>query len=363
MEKIKKRDICHSFKLRTEWLLRKGYLRFKSILVGKERIKPSDRKLLYTLYLLLIFGLASLLSLFTLNYIANSLLEKGESWGQFGDFLGGVLNPIFTLMTFFGVIITIALQKLELRAAREEYKKSADALTTQAFENTFFNMLNLQQKIVSDLELNPNDLKIPDRTIINRKLFMGQSTSGELAIDRSNARDYKGRHSFGGCLELLKYLSGGPQDTFNLYRHIQTEHNHIFGHYFRSLYRIIKFINDHPYIEASDRLNYASILRAQLSRDELSLILLNCMDDMVDSGEFRKLLNKYHMLEHIDIDLRDLYHMPVGSHQSARFKVFFTNGLPISTKDGLSCFAIYDKGYYGAFGKHPFFIKNNDLFT
>ncbi|HEA3124669.1 TPA: putative phage abortive infection protein [Aeromonas veronii] len=361
--KFKKRGFCHTFRLRTEWLLRKGYLKFKSILVGKERIKPSDRKLLYILYLLLMFGLASLVSLFTLNYFANSILEKGESWGQFGDFLGGVLNPIFTLMTFFGVIITIALQKLELRAAREEYKKSADALTTQAFENTFFNMLNLQQKIVSDLEFNPKDFEIPSKTIINRTLIMGQSTSGLLAINKSNARDYKGRHSFGGCLELLKYLSGGPQDTFNLYRYIQTEHNHIFGHYFRSLYRIIKFINDHPYIEYTDRLNYASILRAQLSRDELSLILLNCMDDMVDSGEFRKLLNKYHMLEHIDIGLRDISYIPMGSHQSAYLKTFVTNGLFISTKDGLSCFAINDKGYYGAFGKHPFFVKNNDLFT
>lgn len=343
------------------FIVRMLYIKFKALLLGGGKIHRSDERMMYAFFLILVFGITALISLMLLNFYANNNLDKGESFGQFGDFLGGVLNPIFTLMTFFGVIVTIALQKIELRAAREEYKKSADALSTQAFENTFFNMLNLQQKIVSDLEFSSQQLGINYKIIkntyqANNKYEFKEKVEKDLLT-------YKGRHAFGGCLNLLKRLSGGPQDTFRLYKHIQIEHNHIFGHYFRSLYRIIKFINDHPYLEDTDRPSYAGILRAQLSRDELSLILLNCMDDMVDSGEFRKLLNKYHILEHIDIDLRDLSYIPEGSSQRARFKVFFTNCLPISTKDGLSCFAINDKGYYGAFGKHPFFVKNNDLFT
>lgn len=345
---------CQSF------IMRMLYIKFKALLLGGGKIHRSDERMMYAFFLILVFGITSLISLMLLNFYANNNLDKGESFGQFGDFLGGVLNPIFTLMTFFGVIVTIALQKIELRAAREEYKKSADALSTQAFENTFFNMLNLQQKIVSDLEFSSQKLEI-DYRIIKNAPPENNAKRFKAKVER-DLLTYKGRHAFGGCLNLLKRLSGGPQDTFCLYKHIQVEHNHIFGHYFRSLYRIIKFINDHPYLEDTDRLRYASILRAQLSRDELSLILLNCMDNMVDNGEFRELLRCYHILEHIDISLSKSSYKLDGV-ENVYEETFLTNGLIISRRDGLTDFLTLENGYYGAFGKHPFFIENGKMFT
>lgn len=326
---FKKRGFCHTFRLRTEWLLRKGYLKFKSILVGKERIKPSDRKLLYTLYLLLIFGLASFLSLFTLNYIANRLLEKGESWGQFGDFLGGVLNPIFTLMTFFGVIITIALQKLELRAAREEYKKSANALDTQAIENTFFNMLNLHYKITENLKF-------------DAEVFM-QAYDLTLPHSKNNSRN--GTAAFSLFFDIAK--SNWPYDmkrTIGIYEELQNNYNYIFGHYFRNLYQIINFVDKNDNIKPAQKKKYLNMLRAHLSSDELFTLFINCTGNMVDNGKFRELLVEYNFLEHMVLEY------------NSKNESYYSQGVRIANLESIAEFKSKDPTKLSAFGNKVIYL-------
>ncbi len=36
-------------------------------------------------------------------------------WGEFGDFLGGTLNPLFALLGLLALLLTIVLQSKELR--------------------------------------------------------------------------------------------------------------------------------------------------------------------------------------------------------------------------------------------------------
>ena len=71
-----------------------------------------------------------------------------DKWGQFGDYLGGTLNPIFGFLGFIVLVLTLALQSRqleltkievqnslkELELTREELKRSSDAqeLTAKA---------------------------------------------------------------------------------------------------------------------------------------------------------------------------------------------------------------------------------------
>lgn len=76
--------------------------------------------------------------------------------------------------------------------------------------------------------------------------------------------------------------------------------NKEFGRYFRNLYQILKLIkNSFPDIGIQKK--YSNILRAQLSNQELSLLILNCLCPHVDNGEFRKLVIHFELLEHLDI--------------------------------------------------------------
>lgn len=72
----------------------------------------------------------------------------------FGDSFGAV-NALISAFAFAGVIVTIfierhelTLQRKDLSLQRREFATQNKTLQLQRFENTFFNMLTLQQRIV-----------------------------------------------------------------------------------------------------------------------------------------------------------------------------------------------------------------------
>jgi hypothetical protein len=242
--------------------------------------------------------------------------------GIFGDFFGGVLNPILTFLTFLGLIVTIVVQRHDLRLSRVEYEKTAEALTTQSVENTFFNTLDLHHKIADNIKF---DLSLLDEGAYREKLsgikkFL-KVASKDIDVENKNwwmpselSQDdpaagiatvtvFEGRAAFD---EILKYLAKGsasPNQVLDRYSLIQNEHNHIIGHYFRNLYQVLKLIDkyDETVVSVASKNKYASILRAQLSTKELALLFINCLDGVCDKGRFKNLLIKYKMFEHLPI--------------------------------------------------------------
>lgn len=53
--------------------------------------------------------------------------KDADKWGQFGDFVGGLLNPIVAFAAFFWLTESVKLQKEELAATRAELKTAAGA--------------------------------------------------------------------------------------------------------------------------------------------------------------------------------------------------------------------------------------------
>ncbi len=74
----------------------------------------------------------------------------------FGDSFGAV-NALISAFAFAGMIVTFVLQRYELGMQRQEleaqreFSTQNETLRLQRFENTFFNMMELQQSIVNDL--------------------------------------------------------------------------------------------------------------------------------------------------------------------------------------------------------------------
>jgi hypothetical protein len=78
-----------------------------------------------------LFGVAACLVGAYVVYFGLILEQKpaadADKWGQFGDFVGGLLNPIVAFAAFFWLTESVKLQKLELAATRAELKVAADA--------------------------------------------------------------------------------------------------------------------------------------------------------------------------------------------------------------------------------------------
>jgi hypothetical protein len=89
---------------------------------SSKRSKKLSRALLFLYFLGLLGVLVTFIILkFYFSNFNGNLSTKHDVWGTFGDYVGGTLNPIFSFLSFIGLLITIVLQRKELAATQEEF--------------------------------------------------------------------------------------------------------------------------------------------------------------------------------------------------------------------------------------------------
>jgi hypothetical protein len=82
-----------------------------------------------------------------------------------------------------------------------------------------------------------------------------------------------------------------------------TTTNQSLSHYFRSLYHIFKFIHKSELIDEEKKQFYATLLRAQLSSDELFLILYNSLNPDLGNPNFLFLIKRFDILQNFDFGI------------------------------------------------------------
>ncbi|WP_340121322.1 putative phage abortive infection protein [Methylobacter svalbardensis] len=240
-------------------------------------------------------------------------LSKGdkwqEVWGQFGDYVGGILNPLFSLTTIFALLYTIILQSKELRESTEQLRLSAEAfqkqntvLEKQQFETTFFQMLTLFNEIINSIEttapISPYEdvedvkgetIRLPNRYDADTEVIKGRKCFNEFyeRLKLIYRRDH-------GSLSPLSEKEEIKQIN-ELYDWFYSEHQYEFGHYFRMLYNIIKFVKNS---NVTDKHFYTNIVRAQLSSQELLLLFYNALSDL-GNEKFKPLIEEFALLKTI----------------------------------------------------------------
>jgi hypothetical protein len=197
--------------------------------------------------------------------------------GPVGDFIGGSTMAFLNLASFLMVVAAIIMQKEELslqreevKRTREEYQKTNITMKKQQVDNTFFNMVKLHNDIVNAIELKEKKGRICLKEIYEWLGYSIESNSTELELVQSQ------------------------------YNSFYESFEHILGHYFRNLYRIVKFIDESELTEIEKK-NYLGILRAQLSKEELLLIFYNALS--IRGENFKELIIEYNFFDdHLDLN-------------------------------------------------------------
>lgn len=273
--------------------------------------------------------------------------SESGSLGTFGDFFGGVVNPLLTFGTLVALAITMLMQRTQLTLAEQSTRKTLEQMHKQGFETTFFNLLTLHNQTVQELQLDPSEISIPVWRDDPEKMTWNVDTEERFDSDGKpvyfDYRDMysmtyqstmkgivKGRAVFGMVLDLMSHhrhynLGATP---LGMYSHIQIRHNYVLGHYFRTLFQLLELVDEYAKdTDVKSAKKYSSILRAQLSASELILLFYNCAYSLVDQGEFRNLLVRYAMLEHMPLQVLPLfsclrtpnYHFELGLHARQYF--------------------------------------------
>ncbi|WP_218062382.1 MULTISPECIES: putative phage abortive infection protein [unclassified Pseudomonas] len=288
----------------------------------------------------------------TLDSALVTFLEAPETIGVFGDFFGGVLNPLLTFLTFFCLIVTVVIQRHELSLARTEYKKTAEALSTQAVENTFFSILDLHHKIVDNIKLDIASLWPAYAARVQI-----QNTNNLNSTPRKTL--FEGREAFEEIINYITWNTLSSEQIVEKYQKIQDRHNQVLGHYFRNLYQALKVIHnyDEKILTQAQKKKYASILRAQLSTKELILIFINGLDGVCDNGKFKNLLIEYAMLEHLPLREANGHFSLLGNERVIIDQTMVQQYGKLKQMPLLNL----EKSYGGAFGNNlhiPYRLKN-----
>ena len=146
--------------------------------------KKTKKKLPWILISFGLFALFFIVSVFVYYkyiFFDFKIDSNVEHFGQFGDFIGGTLNPILAFLSFMALLYTIKIQmdelklsREELEATREELKESRiaqqeqseslklqnEATKLQIFESTFFSLLSETNGLLDDFLMEDEEKKI-----------------------------------------------------------------------------------------------------------------------------------------------------------------------------------------------------------
>ena len=231
----------------------------------------------------------------------------GVSAGLYGDSFGAV-NALMSALAFAGVIVSLWLQRKEfelqrddlklqyeeLKAQRAEFEQQNKTLKLQRFENTFFNMMQLQQQIVNDLHL-----QVP---------VLEDSHLVKMGIEKpKKMNELRGREVIHHIYDNA--LTGIANNGLKRYAHIPNRD--LLDHYFRHLYTILRFVDESDVFapigdeqkidnyEWKQKYRYTTILRATLSRYEMLILYYNGLSEF-GREKLKPLIERYALLDNID---------------------------------------------------------------
>lgn len=278
--------------------------------------KPQSKLLIIAVLFIVIFlvviGLTSYNSIIQLQKV-----KEYDNLGPYGDYIGGILNPLISVFAVFAAGFAFYAQYEANKQVQNQFK-------IQQFESQFYEMLRLHKENVNSLFLTikkkiiyPKEEKIIESTVVGKIVFEHMkfelnliymislqefyNENPEVRLNEAYAiffngisEKFKGKHSFfDEILELESFSDALDYENFNIRLRKKLRfskditqmlefslfkgHSHQLAHYYRHLYQTVKFIvkQDENFVSYESKRNYLRILRSQLSNTEQTLLFYN----------------------------------------------------------------------------------------
>lgn len=238
------------------------------------------RNIFFLLTAVIFFNMA--LIMLRKAYLHNSCDGELLNW----YYVGGIISGVFA----FGAFIVAVF-------SNRSQQKNIDL---QRFESTFFNMLSQHQQITSELSFSYTYKE-------NIKEDAPDPTMGRLIKEVVVTKEIKGRELFRFLFttRVTKELGIGICDSLKdggIESYTESQSPPYFDHYFRHLYRTIKYIHETDFLTYNQKYKYTSIVRATLSRYELIWLYYNCLSPY-GQYKFKHLIEEYSLLKNMREEL------------------------------------------------------------
>lgn len=223
-----------------------------------------------------------------------------QKLSAFGEFIGGFIGIFFTLAATFLIWLTYKTQKQELERTSSLAELQSKMLKTQQFENTYFSLLSHLSNLINSMT---SDSQVLIEPSVQGKEYLHHAyrrfkdkikEKGQSNIDNIKIASHTEEQRAALIKSVLVKVYEEdifPYHSFNL------------GHYYRFIHNIIKYVISEYEDEKLQR-KYLTFLQAQLSNDEMGLILINSLSkyslDKSNNTKFKDWIDHYNILENID---------------------------------------------------------------
>lgn len=207
-------------------------------------------------------------------------------FGTFGDYVGGAFGALTGLISVAFLYVTYTKQM-------EMYKVQKEQIDVQQFDSNFFQLLQGFRSIVSTMQVTY------DECLFRTKEFRGLEFMSKVRDQLSNQLEQlhkkKGENWF---VELNSIRL--RKDVHKIYQPIFEQYAAELGHYFRSLYHLLQYVDEKCPTSVSKKM-YIDIVQSQMSTDELYLLCINGISNY-GRQKLQPLLDHYSFLENLVID-------------------------------------------------------------
>ncbi len=259
-------------------------------------------------------------------------IDKIEKLGQVGDFIGGTLNPLFALFSFMLLLMTVKIQNKslknsqeELKLTREELARSANAqekqiesIKIQNFETTFFNLINLHNKLVDNFSFEKVTFEYIQKTLKNNK---GSNFNDKPIFYKEEA--------FKILCKDIEEKSKTDALYFTKFNEVYNEYyrkkQNIVNKYFENIHQIFKFISNSKFNE-NEKKKYSDMFRVQFSQDELKLLFYHCIGDR-GSITLKPYVERFNFFEFLILKEEDKNFLFILNKSIYNIKAFGDNSL------------------------------------
>nr|WP_216293265.1 hypothetical protein [Delftia acidovorans]MCA1066832.1 hypothetical protein [Delftia acidovorans] len=85
--------------------------------------------------------------------LSYSISSNTDAWGQFGDYFGGIMNPLLSFMALICLIQSLTLQNQANSDLRVELQQTKQHEKLRSFNLLFFNLIEAQKSQISDFSI------------------------------------------------------------------------------------------------------------------------------------------------------------------------------------------------------------------
>ena len=203
--------------------------------------------------------------------VGSKISVSAEDWSYFGSFYGGLAGTLLSGLAFAVLLANLIRQEQQIKELASEQRRLR-------VESTVGGLLDVLASIVGGMEFRAGN-----------EIYKGVAVFKYLY--RNFGRSLKDVVEKGEDVDSISTVESA-------YAEFYRNRGSYVGHYFRTMYTIVKTIESEG-LKLEDKKKLYSWLTCRLSRFELLLLFYNCLSAL-GRDRFKPLIEESHLLEHIE---------------------------------------------------------------